>query len=86
LIPFQKNVVKYPTWQDQYAAAGIELVPYIKKTKKKYVYIIHGIEYNNLSAAAVKNNCTEADVYYRCVTSKSKKYCDWKVRKLDNEI
>jgi hypothetical protein len=86
LIPFQKNIKDYPTWQEQYAAAGIELVPYVKKSAKKNVYIIHGIEYNSLSDGAKANNCKTTDVYYRCITSKSKKYYDWKVRKLDNEI
>jgi len=80
LIPFQKNIKDYPTWQEQYAAAGIELVPYVKKNARKYVYIINGIEYKSLTEAAAVHNCSDANVYYRCVTSKSKKYSDWTVR------
>ncbi len=86
LVRYQQDTENYPTWQEQYAAAGIELVPYVKKSAKKNVYIIHGIEYNSLGEGAAANNCKTTDVYYRCITSKSKKYCDWKVRKLDNEI
>lgn len=85
LVRYQKDIENYPTWQEQYAAAGIELVPYIKKSVQKYVYIIDEIEYKNLNEAAEANNCKITDVYYRCITSKSKKYSNWTVRKLDNE-
>lgn len=83
LIPYQKNTALYPTWQEQYAAAGIKLVPYVKKSNKKYVYIINGIEYSRLIDAAMENDCTINDVYYRCTKSKSKYFSAWTVKQIE---
>jgi len=88
LKPYQKLGSGYDTWEEQYDAVGIKLVPYVRKKpirKQKYVYIIHKIEYNSKSEAAAAHDCSEQDIYYRCITSTSKKYCDWKVRKLYND-
>lgn len=83
LIQYQQNPELYPTWQEQYAAAGIKLVPYVKKSNKKYVYIINGIEYNRLIDAAMENDCTINDVYYRCTKSKSKYFSAWTVKQIE---
>lgn len=82
LIPYQKNTALYPTWQEQYAAAGIKLVPYIKKSNKKYVYIINEIEYNSPNDAAIANDCKISDVYYRCIKSNSEYFSAWTIKQI----
>lgn len=69
----------------EYSRAVSPMVPYTPRRKQKYVYTIYGVVYNSTSDAASAHNCSERDIYYRCVTSKSKKWSDWKRKKLDNE-
>lgn len=78
LVRYQKDIENYPTWQDQYAAAGIELIPYVKKSVKKYVYIINGIEYKNVSDVMETYGCTMSTVNNRCVKDKRGKFPTWK--------
>ena len=79
LKPYQKLGSGYDTWEEQYDAVGIKLVPYVRKKpirKQKYVYIINDIEYKSSKEAADANSCKIQDVYYRC-KSQSKKYTGW---------
>lgn len=78
LVRYQKDIENYPTWRDQYAAAGIELVPYVKKSVKKYVYIINGIEYKNVSDVMETYKCTMSTVNNRCVKDKRGRFPTWK--------
>ena len=85
LIPYQKRGSGYDTWEEQYEAAGIELVPYVRKTAKKYVYIIEGIRYSGILDVMKKYNCSLATVKNRCLKDKRGLYPDWK-RELYNDF
>jgi len=79
LKPYQKLGSGYDTWEKQYEAVGIKLVPYVRKKpirKQKHVYIINDIEYKSSKEAADANSCKIQDVYNRC-KSQSKKYVGW---------
>jgi len=79
LKPYQKLGSGYDTWEKQYEAVGIKLVPYVRKKpirKQKHVYIINDIEYKSSKEAADANFCKIQDVYNRC-KSQSKKYVGW---------
>ncbi len=79
LKPYQKLGSGYDTWEEQYDAVGIKLVPYVRKKpirKQKHVYIINDIEYKSSKEAADANSCKIQDVYNRC-KSQSKKYVSW---------
>jgi len=78
LVRYQKDIENYPTWQDQYAAAGIELVPYVKKSVKKYVYIIDGIEYTSSKEVAKAYSVSSATVDHRCTKDRRGNYPEWK--------
>ena len=84
LKKFQRIGSGYDTWEEQYEAAGIELVPYVRKTAKKYVYIIEGIRYSGILDVMKKYNCSLATVNNRCVKDKRGLYPDWK-RELYND-
>lgn len=75
LVPFQQNPEKYPTWRDQYAAAGITLVKYDKPNS--YVYMVGGKEYEDISVLAKEYSLSKSGVVYRCNAS-SEKYKEWK--------
>lgn len=80
LKPYQKLGSGYNTWEEQYAAVGIKLVPYIKKKrahKQKYVYIIDGIEYNSIIDVMKKYDCSQPTVNNRCIYDKRNKYPTW---------
>lgn len=88
LRQYQKIGSGYNTPEEQYGAVPVNLVPYVRKKpvrKQKYIYTIYGVVYNSKSEAAAAHNCSEQDVYYRCVTSTSKKWFEWKRKKIDNE-
>lgn len=85
LIPYQKRGSGYDTWEEQYKAAGIELVPYVRKSTKKYVYIIEGIQYSGILDVMKKYNCSRATVKNRCLKDKRGLYPDWK-RELYNDF
>jgi len=73
LKKFQKLGSGYDTWEEQYKAAGIELV------KMQYtVYIINGIEYDSLTEAAKANGCSTVTLKNRCLQDKRGNYPDWK--------
>lgn len=77
LRKFQRDIKNYPTWPDQYRAAEINLVLYIKKTAKKWVYIINGIEYSSAKEAALANSCDIQTLNNRCVIDKRGKFPNW---------
>lgn len=85
-VDTKKTIKSRRVVQWEYSQVVSQMVPFKPRRKQKNVYIIHGIEYNSLGEGAAANNCKTTDVYYRCITSKSKKYCDWKVRKLDDKV
>jgi hypothetical protein len=85
LKKFQKIGSGYDTWEEQYEAAGIELVPYVRKTAKKYMYIIEGVRYNNILDVMKKYNCSQGAVNNRCLKDKRGLYPDWK-RELYNDF
>lgn len=66
----------------EYSQVVSPMVPFTPRRKQKYVYNICDIVYNSRSEAALALGCTKADVYYRCVTSTSKKWFDWKREKI----
>jgi hypothetical protein len=67
-------------WRAAYKQAGICLVDFSPRRKKKYIYNIDGMVYN-VDAAAEKYGITNATVLYRC-NSNSKKWANWKKVKL----
>lgn len=69
----------YSNWQQEYAAANIELIPY--ERKNAYTYIVEGQQYNSLQEIAKKYNMTPDGARYR-VLSKSNKFTDWNRKKL----
>ena len=74
LRKFQDGEI-YKTWHQQYAAAGIKLVPYEKKTKQ-YVYKVGEVCYNNLNEVANAFDRSQETVRRRFI-SNSKKWKDW---------
>ena len=74
LIKYQHNT-SIRTWREEYRSAGIELVPYEKKSSK-YMYKVGETVYNNPKDAANDLNVDAAVVVYRA-TSKSKKWSQW---------
>lgn len=61
----------------EYAEAGIELIPFTRRREQKYVYIINGIEYNDIMDAAAATGCSHQTVKNRCVKDKRGKYPTW---------
>jgi len=75
LVKYQQNP-NMKTWRQEYKAAGIVLVPYIKKNTKQYIYKIGKTEYNNIQDIANKYGITPMVARYRFST-KAKKWSDW---------
>ena len=61
-------------WTKAYEAAGIRLIPYVRRNKK-YVYSINGVVYNSIQDAVLKYGITTGVILYRCA-SKSKKWVE----------
>lgn len=74
LVKYQQDP-NIKTWREEYKAAGIVLVPYIKKTKQ-YVYKIGKTKYNNIQDIAKEYAVTVEVARYRFST-KAKKWSDW---------
>jgi len=68
----------YTNWQEEYAAAGIELIPF--ERKNAYTYTVEGEQFSTLGEAAEKYGLTPDGARYRFV-SKSKKFSNWKREK-----
>lgn len=79
LRPYQQSP-DYPTWQDQYKAAGIELIPdpglFGNKT---YYYIIEGVPYADKHEAAKAHGVGASTVVNR--SRSKKKFLDWEEHK-----
>ena len=75
LVKYQQDQ-NIKTWREEYKAAGIVLVPYIKKTTKQYVYSIGKIKYINIQDIANEYGVTVEVARYRFST-KAKKWSDW---------
>jgi len=77
LKKFQKKEVQhlYPTWREEYNAAGIKLLNE-QSLKKKYVYNIEGLCYNNLLEIAKAYNISSETARYR-VLKNIHKWRDW---------
>lgn len=73
LIPFQHNP-EYTTWQSEYKAVGIKLVPYVRKGS--YTYIVEGKTYDSVNELANAYGMSTAGVVNRC-NSKSAKFTEW---------
>ncbi len=68
----------YANWQEEYAAAGIELIPF--ERKNAYTYTVESEQFSTLGEAAKKYGLTPDGARYRFV-SKSKKFSNWKREK-----
>ena len=68
---------EYKTWHQEYAAAGIELIPYVKKNARVYTYHIDGVEYTDVKTIADKYELSVPGVDYR-FRSNSKRFVGWK--------
>lgn len=67
----------YPTWQEQYAAAGIELVPDPGTMgNKTYYYIIEGEVFKDKHEVVSKHGISYKTVVSRC-RSKNSKWLGW---------
>jgi hypothetical protein len=84
LKPYQKIGSGYDTWEEQYEAVGIKLVPYVRKTARKYMYIIDGIVYKGAKDAMRAHTCSLAVLNNRCIKDKRGNYPNWK-RELYND-
>jgi hypothetical protein len=84
LKPYQKIGSGYDTWEEQYEAVGIKLVQYVRKTARKYMYIIDGIVYKGAKDAMRAHTCSLAVLNNRCIKDKRGNYTDWK-RELYND-
>jgi hypothetical protein len=80
LVQLQKDSNYY--WRNGYREIGINLEKHEFGRKKKYIYKIHGIEYNSIQDAAQKYSITPELARYRC-DSKSKKWTEWKKVKIE---
>jgi len=66
----------------EYSQVVSPMVAFTPRRKQKYVYNIYDVVYNSTSEAAAAHNCSEKDIYYRCVTATSKKWSGWKRKKI----
>lgn len=68
---YQQDLNKYPTWEEQYKAAGIELVedPGMFGNTSFY-YIIHDTVYKDAQAAASALGCAASTIVNRCKANK----------------
>ena len=63
-------------WREAYRQAGIQLIPY---HRNKYVYIVDGIEYNDMDEVTQKFNISKAAAAARFTSQAKKgKYQGWK--------
>lgn len=75
LRPYQQDLDNYPTWEQQYAAANVELVEDPGMFgNTKYYYKIDGVVYKNVDEAAQAVNVIGKTVKAR---SKSKKFPEY---------
>ena len=73
LIPYQHNP-EYITWQSEYKAVGINLIPYVRKGS--YTYVVEGKIYDSVNELANAYGMSTAGVVGRC-KSKSVKFREW---------
>lgn len=71
LRPYQKDLENYPTWEEQYKAAGIELVedPGMFGNKRFY-YEINGVVYRDINEAAAAIGVIPKTIKTRCFKGK----------------
>lgn len=73
LIPYQHDP-EYTTWQSEYKAVGINLIPYVRKGS--YTYVVEGKIYDSVNELANAYGMSTAGVVGRC-NSKSVKFREW---------
>ena len=62
------------TWQSEYKAAGVNLIPYVRKGS--YTYLVEGKMYDSVNELATEYGMSTAGVVGRC-KSKSVKFQEW---------
>lgn len=74
---YQQDLENYPTWEEQYAAAGIELVEDPGMFgNSKYYYEIDGMVYKNVNEAAESIGCHPKTIKGRSNSSKFPNYVE----------
>ena len=74
---YQQDVENYPTWKQQYSAAGINLVEDPGMFgNSKYYYKIDGNVYKNVNEAAEAKECITATIKRRCKSEKFPNYVE----------
>lgn len=62
------------TWRQAYEMAGVNLIPWVPQTARKFDYIIEGTTYESISDVADKYDLSLTGVEYRC---KKDTFPDW---------